>query len=264
MNEWKHTSECWQTLLTVIKTQGQAHSLLYLQSGVGFHRSFSWRVEWFMCLFVSFIVHSFISTSTASEYGDGWWNLITVRIDWRGWHTQTLPFLLYFLAYWSVRSFDLWTRAAVFCENWDVGRRHGPSLPHDLYRWSQPRCSAKAVWKLSTSNETQLQFPSFSSYNLRFFLPILFWFFFLVFPVAEFSCVGRTPQGPTGRQALSFCFNINSSNTICRSEPCGRNRKKTNVLDGRKFIPLKTSMEPENTHLEKEKHLQTINFWVPC
>ena len=31
--------------------------------------------------------------------------------------------------------------------------------------------------------------------------------------------------------------------------------------------PLKTNMEPENTPLEKEKHLQTSNFfgfWVPC
>ncbi len=28
--------------------------------------------------------------------------------------------------------------------------------------------------------------------------------------------------------------------------------------------PLKTNMEPGNTPLEKEKHLQTINFWVPC
>ena len=28
--------------------------------------------------------------------------------------------------------------------------------------------------------------------------------------------------------------------------------------------PLKTDMEPENTPLEKEKHLQTTNFWVPC
>ena len=65
--------------------------------------------------------------------------------------------------------------------------------------------------------------------------------------MAEFSCVGRTSRGPTGRQALSFCFNINSSNTICRSGPCGRNHKKTKVLDGRTFIPLKTSMEPENT-----------------
>ena len=28
--------------------------------------------------------------------------------------------------------------------------------------------------------------------------------------------------------------------------------------------PPKTNMEPENTPLEKEKHLQTTNFWVPC
>ncbi len=28
--------------------------------------------------------------------------------------------------------------------------------------------------------------------------------------------------------------------------------------------PPKTNMEPENTYLEKEKHLQTTNFWVPC
>ena len=28
--------------------------------------------------------------------------------------------------------------------------------------------------------------------------------------------------------------------------------------------PLKTNMEPENTLLEKEKQLQTTNFWVPC
>ena len=28
--------------------------------------------------------------------------------------------------------------------------------------------------------------------------------------------------------------------------------------------PLKTNMEPENTPLEKEKHLQTTDFWVPC
>ena len=26
----------------------------------------------------------------------------------------------------------------------------------------------------------------------------------------------------------------------------------------------KTNMEPENVRLEKEKHLQTTNFWVPC
>ncbi len=28
--------------------------------------------------------------------------------------------------------------------------------------------------------------------------------------------------------------------------------------------PQKINMEPENAHLEKEKHLQTINFGVPC
>ena len=28
--------------------------------------------------------------------------------------------------------------------------------------------------------------------------------------------------------------------------------------------PQKTNMEPQNTPLEKEKHLQTTNFWVPC
>ena len=28
--------------------------------------------------------------------------------------------------------------------------------------------------------------------------------------------------------------------------------------------PLKTNVEPENPPLEKEKHLQTTNFWVPC
>ena len=28
--------------------------------------------------------------------------------------------------------------------------------------------------------------------------------------------------------------------------------------------PPKTNMELENTLLEKEKQLQTTNFWVPC
>ena len=28
--------------------------------------------------------------------------------------------------------------------------------------------------------------------------------------------------------------------------------------------PPKTNMEPENINLEKEKHLQTSTFWVPC
>ena len=32
----------------------------------------------------------------------------------------------------------------------------------------------------------------------------------------------------------------------------------------RKCTPPKTNMEPENTPLEEEKHLQTTNFWVPC
>ena len=30
------------------------------------------------------------------------------------------------------------------------------------------------------------------------------------------------------------------------------------------YTPPRTNMEPENTPLEKEKHLQTTNFWVPC
>ena len=30
------------------------------------------------------------------------------------------------------------------------------------------------------------------------------------------------------------------------------------------ITPLKTNMEPENNPLEKEKHLQTTNFWVLC
>ena len=28
--------------------------------------------------------------------------------------------------------------------------------------------------------------------------------------------------------------------------------------------PLKTKMDPENTPLQKKKHLQTTNFGVPC
>ena len=28
--------------------------------------------------------------------------------------------------------------------------------------------------------------------------------------------------------------------------------------------PQKTNMEPEKNALEREKHLQTTNFWVPC
>lgn len=46
---------------SVIKTQGQAHSLP--QSGVRFHRCFSRRVEWFMSWFVRFTVHLYILTS---------------------------------------------------------------------------------------------------------------------------------------------------------------------------------------------------------
>ena len=30
------------------------------------------------------------------------------------------------------------------------------------------------------------------------------------------------------------------------------------------LTPPKTNIEPENTPLEKEKHLQTTSFWVPC
>ena len=35
-------------------------------------------------------------------------------------------------------------------------------------------------------------------------------------------------------------------------------------LDCCMLTPQKTKMKPENTSLEKEKHLQTANFWVPC
>ena len=39
--------------------------------------------------------------------------------------------------------------------------------------------------------------------------------------------------------------------------------QRTFTLYPARNTPLKTNMEPENAHLEKEKHLQTINFWVP-
>ena len=62
--------------------------------------------------------------------------------------------------------------------------------------------------------------------------------------MAEFLCVGFS-QRPTVQQALSFCFNTNSSNTICRSETCGpKPQKTTKLLEGRECITPGTSMEP--------------------
>ena len=62
--------------------------------------------------------------------------------------------------------------------------------------------------------------------------------------MAEFLCAGFS-QGPTVQQALSFCFNTNSSNTICRSETCRpKPQKTTKLLEGRECITHGTSMEP--------------------
>ena len=88
------------------------------------------------------------------------------------------------------------------------------------------------------------------NHNFQDFLPRTFFFkkqfCFDLFPilVAEFLCVGFS-QGPTVQQALSFCFNTNSSNTICRSETCGpKPQKTTKLLEGRECITPGTSMEP--------------------
>ena len=46
-----------------------------------------------------------------------------------------------------------------------------------------------------------------------------------------------------------------------------KNRGWMNVQPVTSFkmaTPPKSNMEPENTTLEKEKHLQTTHFWVPC
>ena len=64
------------------------------------------------------------------------------------------------------------------------------------------------------------------------------------------------------------CYNVDMN--ICDSIQHSMFPNRVVVVTGRTTnrsnsnTPLKTNMDPENIPLERKKHLQTTNFWVPC
>ena len=78
-----------------------------------------------------------------------------------------------------------------------------------------------------------------------------------------FSLVGKllTPHQNT-KGFYRFC----QDRPWCFTRPVFFSGTVTATGEGAEGAPYcpKTNMEPENINLEKEKHLQSTTFWVPC
>ena len=88
--EWKHTSECCDKdtgTSTLTSTVRSALSSLFLMKG--------WMIYVYICRFHRSFVH--IKFYCWWMWRNRWWNLITIRFDWRGWHSRSF---LCFLGTW--------------------------------------------------------------------------------------------------------------------------------------------------------------------